>query len=122
MASAVSYGLCQTACNTGAGVCYANAGFVFGAVTAGVGVPAAVATCNAAQGACMSACYYKFFAEAGTEMAATGGWAAPLIAVGTLATMFWGGKENEDQTSSSKTCNKKSWRSGKSSTSEICSF
>ena len=41
MASLASYDLCQTICNDAAGICYASAaGFVFGAVTAGVGAPA----------------------------------------------------------------------------------
>ena len=125
MASAISYGLCQTACNTGAAACYANAGFIFGAVTAGVGIPAAVATCNTAQGACMAACYARFAAEAGAEVAATGGWAIPMIAVtGGLAVLFGGGAPEDPKRSSSvsKRCSKRDSRSSKSSTDEYCSF
>eukprot|EP00535_Pseudo-nitzschia_heimii_P003414 CAMPEP_0197182510 /NCGR_PEP_ID=MMETSP1423-20130617/6442_1 /TAXON_ID=476441 /ORGANISM="Pseudo-nitzschia heimii, Strain UNC1101" /LENGTH=39 /DNA_ID= /DNA_START= /DNA_END= /DNA_ORIENTATION= len=39
MASLGSYALCQSACNAAAVACYASAGFVFGTVTAGAGVP-----------------------------------------------------------------------------------
>ena len=48
--------LSQSACNAGAVTCYASAGYVFGTVTAGTAVPAAIAACNATQGACMAAC------------------------------------------------------------------
>jgi hypothetical protein len=50
------YGACQAACCTGWVACYAGLGLVAGTVTAGLGVPAAVLACNAAQGACMAAC------------------------------------------------------------------
>ena len=36
--------------------CYAGAGFTFGTVTAGLGIPAAIVACNAALGTCSSAC------------------------------------------------------------------
>lgn len=88
MASLGSYALCQTACNAGAVACYASFGFVFGTVTAGAGVPAAVAGCNAALGTCMAACHAKFFVEAGAETVATGGWAFPLLAVGGLVVLI----------------------------------
>jgi len=51
-----AYGLCQTACNAFAVTCYAAAGFTFGAVTAGVGVPAALVACNTGLGLCMAKC------------------------------------------------------------------
>ena len=89
MASVGSYALCQTACNTGAVTCYASFGFVFGTVTAGAGVPAAVAGCNAALSACMTACHLKFVAEAGAESAATGGFLAPVLLIGGLAVAYW---------------------------------
>ncbi|KAH9917907.1 uncharacterized protein BXZ73DRAFT_105427 [Epithele typhae] len=50
------YGICQTGCNTLAVACYAGAGFTFGTVTAGVGIPAAIAACNSALGTCSAAC------------------------------------------------------------------
>ena len=75
-AGPIAYGICQTGmlsicarvkpdslslspttgCNTVAVACYAGAGFTFGTVTAGVGVPAAILACNAALGTCSSAC------------------------------------------------------------------
>ncbi len=47
-AGLLAYGICQTGCNTVWVACVAAAG--------GVGVPAAVLACNAAQGVCMAAC------------------------------------------------------------------
>lgn len=52
----VAYGICQTACNASAVACYASAGYIYGTVTAGIGIPAAVASCNAALGLCMGLC------------------------------------------------------------------
>lgn len=51
-----TYGLCQTACNAAVVICYSAAGFTFGTVTAGVGVPAAIVVCNTALAACMAKC------------------------------------------------------------------
>ena len=89
MASLASYGLCQTACNAGACACYGSAGFVFGTGTAGMGVPAAIITCNTILGTCMSVCAAKFLAEASAETAATGGTMGPILAVGSIA-VLWG--------------------------------
>ncbi|KAF8835601.1 hypothetical protein BDN67DRAFT_975095 [Paxillus ammoniavirescens] len=50
-----NYGACQTGCNTRAGACYTDAGFVFGAVTA-AGAPPAILACNDNLGTCMAAC------------------------------------------------------------------
>ena len=36
----LAYGICQTGCNTVVVACYAAAGYTFGTVTAGAGVPA----------------------------------------------------------------------------------
>ena len=36
----------------------------------------------------MASCHAKFFAEGGAEAAATGGWAIPVIVLGSLATLF----------------------------------
>lgn len=58
----LSYGICQTGCNTMAGACYTAAGFTFGTVTAGVGIPAVLVGCNAALGVCMAACIAAGFA------------------------------------------------------------
>lgn len=44
----VSYGLCQTACNTGAVLCYISSGSVFG-----VG---SIPLCNSILGTCMTMC------------------------------------------------------------------
>ena len=57
-----SYGICQTGCNAMVVACYAAAGFTFGTVTAGVGIPAAIVACNAALGVCMAACIAAGFA------------------------------------------------------------
>ena len=46
----------RTGCNAVAVACYAGAGFTFGTVTAGVGIPAAIVACNTALGTCSSAC------------------------------------------------------------------
>jgi hypothetical protein len=99
MALVGSYGLCQTACNAGAVACYASFGFVFGTVTAGAGVPAAVVGCNTAQGACMSVCSAKFLIEAVAETAATGGLALPVLASGGLAVVFFSNRRKPDDPS-----------------------
>mmetsp|Transcript_10110 Transcript_10110/g.18213 ORF Transcript_10110/g.18213 Transcript_10110/m.18213 type:complete len:106 (-) Transcript_10110:71-388(-) len=87
MASVVSYGDCQTACNAGAVTCYAAAGLSFGTVTGGVGIPAAAATCNSVLGACMAACAAKFLGEGAAETGASGGWMGPVVVVGGVAVM-----------------------------------
>ena len=61
-AGPLAYGICQTGCNALAVSCYAAAGFTFGAVTAGAGIPAAIIGCNAALGVCMAACVAAGFA------------------------------------------------------------
>jgi len=50
------YGLCQTGCNAVWTACVAAAGGVAGVSTGGVGVPATILACNAAQGLCMGSC------------------------------------------------------------------
>ena len=57
-AGPIAFGICQTACNTGAVLCYTAAGLTFGAAgPAGwAASPLAAAACSAAQGACMAAC------------------------------------------------------------------
>ncbi|KAF9018149.1 hypothetical protein BDZ89DRAFT_357746 [Hymenopellis radicata] len=55
-AGPIAYGICQTGCNAVAVACYAGAGFTFGTITAGVGIPAAIVACNAALGTCSAAC------------------------------------------------------------------
>ena len=52
----LGYAICQTGCNTVWTACVAAAGGVAGVSTGGVGVPAAILACNAAQGVCMAAC------------------------------------------------------------------
>ncbi|GAX73322.1 hypothetical protein CEUSTIGMA_g776.t1 [Chlamydomonas eustigma] len=81
MASALAaYGVCQSGCNAAWVFCCSAAGVVAGTVTAGAGVPAAVAACSATQGACMSTC-------AGLSLAVgAGGIAAGAAAVGAGAT------------------------------------
>jgi hypothetical protein len=61
-AGPVAYGICQTGCNSVAVACYAAAGFTMGTVTAGFGVPAAVAACNSSLGTCMVCCVAAGFA------------------------------------------------------------
>jgi hypothetical protein len=60
LGGAVCYGACQTRCNGAAMVCYATAGGVFGAVTAGFGTPGAILGCNASLGTCMASCTWSF--------------------------------------------------------------
>ncbi|KAM6501371.1 hypothetical protein JOM56_004385 [Amanita muscaria] len=55
-AGPLSYGLCQTGCNTVAVACYAAAGFTFGTVVAAPAAPVAIIACNAALGTCSAAC------------------------------------------------------------------
>ncbi|OBZ83011.1 hypothetical protein A0J61_08936 [Choanephora cucurbitarum] len=55
-AGPASYGICQAGCNAVAVACYAGAGFTFGTVTAGAGIPASIAACNTALGTCMAHC------------------------------------------------------------------
>lgn len=62
VAGPLSYGICQTGCNAVVVACYAAAGFTFGTVTAGAGVPAAIVACNAALGVCMAGCIAAGFA------------------------------------------------------------
>jgi hypothetical protein len=50
------YGVCQAGCCALAVSCYSAAGFTFGTVTAGAGVPAAILACNAALGVCSAKC------------------------------------------------------------------
>ena len=52
----LAYAICQTGCNTVWVACVSAAGGVAGVSTGGAAVPAAILTCNAAQGACMAAC------------------------------------------------------------------
>ncbi|KAJ7604390.1 hypothetical protein FB45DRAFT_1039968 [Roridomyces roridus] len=52
----ISYGLCQTGCNTVVVACYAGAGLVFGTVVAAPAAPAAALACNAALGTCSATC------------------------------------------------------------------
>jgi len=42
--------------------CYAAGGAVFGTVTAGAAVPAAIITCNSAFGTCQAACWAALMA------------------------------------------------------------
>lgn len=49
-------GICYTGCNAVWVACVAAGGGVAGATTGGIGVPAAILACNAAQGVCMAAC------------------------------------------------------------------
>ncbi len=55
-AGPLAYGICQTGCNALVVSCYAGAGFVFGTVTMGAGIPAAIVSCNTSLGICMAAC------------------------------------------------------------------
>ncbi|EPB81143.1 hypothetical protein HMPREF1544_12152 [Mucor circinelloides 1006PhL] len=55
-AGLLAYGICQTGCNAVAVACYSAAGFTFGTVTAGAGVPAVILGCNTALGVCMAGC------------------------------------------------------------------
>lgn len=52
----LAYGICQSGCNAVVVACYAAAGYTFGTVTGGTGVPAVIAGCNAALGSCMAGC------------------------------------------------------------------
>ena len=52
----LAYGICQTGCNSVWVACVAAAGGTAGVTTGGIGVPAAIVACNAAQGVCMAAC------------------------------------------------------------------
>lgn len=50
------YGVCQTGCAAIVCACYASAGFTFGLVTAGVGTPVAILSCNSAFAFCTAKC------------------------------------------------------------------
>ena len=52
----LAYAICQTGCNTVWVACVTAAGGIAGVSTGGVGVPASILACNAAQGVCMAAC------------------------------------------------------------------
>ncbi|KJA16363.1 hypothetical protein HYPSUDRAFT_115057, partial [Hypholoma sublateritium FD-334 SS-4] len=55
-AGLITYGICQTGCNTVAVACYAAAGFTFGTVIAAPATPAVILACNAALGTCSTMC------------------------------------------------------------------
>merc|ERR1712179_324753 len=55
-AGPLSYGACQTGCNTVWVACVSAAGGVAGVSTGGAGVPAAILACNTANGVCMATC------------------------------------------------------------------
>lgn len=50
------WALCSAGCATLVVACYSAAGFTFGTVTAGVGIPGAISNCNSAFGTCMKSC------------------------------------------------------------------
>ena len=52
----IAAGVCYTGCNALWVACVAAGGGVAGVTTGGLGVPAAILGCNAAQGVCMAAC------------------------------------------------------------------
>mmetsp|Transcript_20459 Transcript_20459/g.18595 ORF Transcript_20459/g.18595 Transcript_20459/m.18595 type:complete len:85 (+) Transcript_20459:35-289(+) len=58
----LAYGICQTGCNALAVSCYAAAGYTFGTVTAGAGIPAVIVGCNSGLGICMAGCIAAGFA------------------------------------------------------------
>ncbi|PNH05266.1 hypothetical protein TSOC_008486 [Tetrabaena socialis] len=49
-AGPLAYAICQTGCNALVVACYGAAGYIFGTVTAGAGVPVAILTCNSKLG------------------------------------------------------------------------
>lgn len=55
-AGPAAYGVCQAGCSGVVVACYSGAGFTFGTVTAGAGIPAAIVACNSAYGTCQAAC------------------------------------------------------------------
>ena len=61
-AGPLAYGVCQTGCNAIVVACYAAAGFTFGTVTGGAGIPASVVACNTSLGFCMASCVAAGFA------------------------------------------------------------
>ncbi len=52
----IAAGICYSGCNAVWVACVAAAGGVAGVSTGGLGVPAAILACNAAQGVCMASC------------------------------------------------------------------
>lgn len=60
-AGPAAYGICQAGCAAVVVACYAAGGAVFGTVTGGVGVPAAIVACNSAYGTCQAACWAALF-------------------------------------------------------------
>ena len=61
-AGPLAYGICQAGCSSLVVACYAAAGYIFGTVTAGVGVPAAVLACNTGYGTFQAGCAMAIFA------------------------------------------------------------
>ncbi|KAG0044043.1 hypothetical protein BGZ83_010726 [Gryganskiella cystojenkinii] len=61
-AGPLAYGICQSGCNALVVACYSGAGFTFGTVTGGAGIPAVIVACNAALGTCMVSCVAAGFA------------------------------------------------------------
>ncbi|KAG9037646.1 hypothetical protein FRB95_004866 [Tulasnella sp. JGI-2019a] len=60
-AGPISYGICQTGCNTVVVACYAAAGFTFGTVAAPT-APAAIVACNSALRTCSATCAFLLLA------------------------------------------------------------
>ena len=56
LAGPIAMGICYTGCNAVWVACVAAGGGVAVVSTGGLGVPAAIMACNAAQGTCMAAC------------------------------------------------------------------
>lgn len=52
----IAAGICYSGCNAVWVACVAAAGGIAGVSTGGLGVPAAILACNAAQGVCMASC------------------------------------------------------------------
>ena len=91
----VTYGACQTGCNTAWVACCAALGYTAGTFTAGSGVPAALATCSTGQGTCMAGCAAMAglagVAEVGaTAAAATATGAAAAGGVGAVGYVAYG--------------------------------
>lgn len=60
-AGPAAYGICQAGCAAIVVACYAAGGAVFGTVTAGAAIPAAIVACNSAYGTCQAACWAALF-------------------------------------------------------------
>jgi hypothetical protein len=93
----MEYAACYSACGLAWAACYSQAGLVAGTIVALPAAPAAALACNAAEGACMTACTVSPLNAVSAVCpflapVAIGGIAAIVAATFGVKKMFGGGR------------------------------